>query len=209
MTHEPEQPSEIWIGIVRPLSGGDRLALAWVRRRDEWLAEVGTAAADDGAGELGRMYLAAVARRGHPPDRLVLEDDTHVSQLRALIGDGPAIDVGFDQRASELCDAAVSAVEITTDAESMLAADAAVPPHVERMYASMYEAVELQISEGDPPEAGQTVDRLMSEGASRGQAIHWIAVVLMREMGAAVATDRPFDSVAYVAALQGLTAAQS
>jgi len=209
MTLDPEQPRETWIGIVRPLPGGGRLALAWVRRRDEWLAEVGTAAAADGVGELGRMYLAAVARRGHPPDRLNLEDVTHAAQLRALIGDGPAIDVGFDQRASELCDAAVSAVEITTDAESMLAADQVVPPHVERMYASMYEAVELQIREGDPPEAGQTADRLMAAGASRGHAIHAIAVVLMREMGAAVATDRPFDTAAYVAALQSLTADQT
>ena len=204
-----DKPDETWIGILRPLPGGDLLALAWVRRSDEWLAEVGTAAADDGVGELGRMYLAAVARRGHPPDRLQLEDATHAEQLRAVIGDGPAIDAGFDQRASELCDAAVSAVEIAADAESMLAAEQAVPPHVERMYASMYEAVELQISGGDPPEAGQTADRLVSQGVSRPQAIHWMAVVLMREMGAAVAADREFDTAAYVVALQALAAESS
>jgi len=209
MTREPEHPSETWIGIIRPLPGGDRMALAWVRRRDEWLAEVGTAPATDADAELGRMFLAAVARRGYPPARLELEDAAQASRLRALIGDGPAIEVGFDQRASDLSDAAVSAVEIAEDAERMLVAERAAPPHVERMYASMYEAVEQQISEGDPPDVGQTVDRLVGQGASRAQAIHAIAVVLMRAMGAAVAADRPFDTAAYVAALRALTADQS
>ena len=209
MTREPEHPSETWIGIIRPLPGGERLALAWVRRHDEWLAGVGAAPTADAVGELGRMYLEAVARRGYPPDRLDLDDATHASRLRALIGDGPAIEIGFDQRASDLCDAAVSAVAIAEDAERMLAGDRAAPSHAERMYASMYEAVEQQISEGDPPDVGQTADRLVGQGASRAQAIHAIAVVLMRAMGSAMAADRPFDTAAYVAALRALTADRS
>ncbi len=115
-----EAPVETWIGVVHLLAEGDRFALAWVRRRDEWLADAGLAQRGDEITELARMYTTAVARRGHGPGKLTIRAAAHADALRALLGDEVVIEVGFDTRARELSDAAASAVDLIFAAEAIV-----------------------------------------------------------------------------------------
>lgn len=66
------------------------------------------------------------------------------------------------------------------------------------------EAVETQIRENDPPEAGETLQRLMKEGQSRDEAIRLIACVLMDEMFHIMEQQRDFDRARYVSGLSRL-----
>ena len=116
-----QRKTETWVGVVSPLADGERFAVAWVRRRDEWLAELAVAMRGAEIAELARIYRAAVDKRGHGPDRLNLSAAEHAAALRQLLGPKPPIRVGFDARAEALSDAAASAVEIAFDAEGLLA----------------------------------------------------------------------------------------
>lgn len=66
------------------------------------------------------------------------------------------------------------------------------------------EAVETQIRENDPPEAGETLQRLMQEGQARDEAIRLIACVLMDEMFHIMEQQRAFDRDRYVSGLSRL-----
>lgn len=202
MNDDTATTDEIWIGVISPLSGDELVALAWVRRRDEWLADAGTARREDGVAELGRMYLAAVASRGHGPDRLTIRDAADAAALTAIIGPDVTIDVAFDTRAGELADAATDAIEVTFGAQQLAREDA----QRSRLYARMHAAVEAQIERDDPPKTAETLARLQAAGADRDAAIHLIAAVFMRAMHDVLVTGAPFDAEGYAAALDELQA---
>jgi hypothetical protein len=66
------------------------------------------------------------------------------------------------------------------------------------------EVVVNQLETGDPPETKATLDRLMAEGNSQGEAMQLIAAVARNEMQAMLAAGRPFDNVRYAQLLAKL-----
>ena len=66
------------------------------------------------------------------------------------------------------------------------------------------EVVVNQLETGDPPETQATLDRLMAEGNSQGEAMQLIAAVARNEMQAMLAAGRPFDNVRYAQLLAKL-----
>ena len=102
---------ETWIGVIEVLEG-DGSALAWVRRRDEWLADAEMAPRGDEIARLAAMYETAVEKRGYTPAKLVVRAAADADALRAQLGADVVIEVGFDARAQALSDEAASAVEI-------------------------------------------------------------------------------------------------
>jgi uncharacterized protein YoaH (UPF0181 family) len=66
------------------------------------------------------------------------------------------------------------------------------------------EVVMNQLETGDPPETQATLDRLMAEGNSQGEAMQLIAAVARNEMQAMLAAGRPFDNVRYAQLLAKL-----
>ncbi len=76
--------------------------------------------------------------------------------------------------------------------------------HALQLHAGMHEAVETQLAEDEPPDVAHALARLERVGASRHDAIHAIARVLMRRMQAVLTTEQPFDTDAYLAELRDL-----
>lgn len=194
---------EVWVGAHSVT--GDRVALAWVRLRDEWLVDAGMADAHTATDELARMFREAVAKRGHPPTELRVADTGTRDGLRAALGDEVAVEAGFDQRCQDLADAAASAIEVAFGAEAMLANDARAS-QAELMHARMHETVETQLAADDPPEVRRTLERLQRDGLDRGAAVHAIAGVFMHLMHQVLVTGKPFDPASYAAALDALSA---
>jgi hypothetical protein len=195
---------ETWIGVISLLPDGEKLALAWVRRRDEWLADAATAERGAEIDKLARMYIDAVAKRdGRAPTRLNLRAAVHADALSRVLDTDIPIDIGFDTRAQELSDAAASAIDLTFGAEALVSAEQA---QRSQLHERMHGAVETQIEQNDPPETAATLARLRDEGMDRDGAIHMIAAVLMRRMHDVLVTGVPFDVDAYVVALGELTA---
>jgi hypothetical protein len=62
---------------------------------------------------------------------------------------------------------------------------------------AVLDTVMNQIATGDPPETKATLDRLMSEGYSKAQALQAIAAVLRVEMARMMTEMAPFDNVRY------------
>ena len=77
-------------------------------------------------------------------------------------------------------------------------------PNPEVVSAAMYEVVDNQLRDGEPPETRQTLDRLMAEGHSEAEARRLIAAVVASEIFAVLKRKHPYDQAAYVAALQRL-----
>lgn len=66
------------------------------------------------------------------------------------------------------------------------------------------EVVVNQLETGDPPETKATLDRLMAEGNSQGEAMQLIAAVARNEMQAMLAAGRAFDNARYAQLLAKL-----
>ena len=109
---DTSKPGETWIGVVSLLQDGQQYAVAWVRRRDEWLADVAAVACGEQIEKLAGMYIEAVRRRGAAPARLNVGSRDHAVGLKARLDVDIPIEVGFDARAAALSDAATEAVEI-------------------------------------------------------------------------------------------------
>jgi hypothetical protein len=102
----------------------------------------------------------------------------------------------------------------TTDVTSIrdtVVGEHAKNPHPElaqehlRAHLLIHEIVEKQLAEGDPPEVGRVLHRLLANGLSRHEAIHAIGTVVAREALAMMKQGRPLDQEAYVRELQNLT----
>ena len=195
--------AEVWVGARGAV--GDREALAWVRLSDEWLVDAGLAGTEVAIAELARMVRDAVAKRGRAPEALLVRDEATRDALRAELGQDIAVQAGFDQRAQDLSDAAVSAIQVAFGAEAMLSKDARAS-QAELMHARMHETVEVQLAANDPPAVRRTLERLQRQGLERGAAVHAIAGVFMHLMHRVLETGQPFDPAVYAAALDALSA---
>ena len=77
-------------------------------------------------------------------------------------------------------------------------------PNPEVVSAAMYEVVDNQLRDGEPPETKQTLERLMAEGHSQLEARRLIAAVVASEIFEVLKRKGPYDRARYVAALQRL-----
>ncbi len=69
---------------------------------------------------------------------------------------------------------------------------------------AVLEAVEKQITDGEPPETAETLERLVDEGYPRDEAVLMIGHVLAVEMFGIMKEERGFDHAGYVRALAKL-----
>ena len=77
-------------------------------------------------------------------------------------------------------------------------------PNPEVVSAAMYEVVDNQLRDGEPPETKQTLERLLAEGHSRSEARRLIAAAVSSEIFEVLKHKRPYDQARYVAALARL-----
>jgi hypothetical protein len=77
-------------------------------------------------------------------------------------------------------------------------------PNPEVISAAMYEIIDNQLRDGEPPETKQTFDRLLVEGHSVAEARRLLATVAASEVFEVLKRRRPYDHASYVAALQRL-----
>ena len=77
-------------------------------------------------------------------------------------------------------------------------------PNPEVVSAAMYDVVDNQLRDGEPPETKQTLERLMAEGHSQSEARRLIAAVVASEIFEVLKRKRPYDRARYVAALARL-----
>ena len=68
------------------------------------------------------------------------------------------------------------------------------------------QVVDDHLSTGDPPETRSTVDALVEQGRSLGQAKSLVAAVVRGEMQEMMSAGREFDNAKYAAALKKLLA---
>jgi len=69
---------------------------------------------------------------------------------------------------------------------------------------AIIEAVENQLAENDPPETKKTLDRLMTTGESRENAMRYIASALSIEIFEAFKNNNPYDEERYIKNLKAL-----
>ena len=77
-------------------------------------------------------------------------------------------------------------------------------PDGQRAGEALIETVENQIRDNDPPEVRVTLDRLMSLGESRENAMRYIGSVFSLEIYEILKHQTPFDEQRYVANLRSL-----
>ena len=73
-----------------------------------------------------------------------------------------------------------------------------------RARAALLEVVENQIRSNDPPEARQTLERLLKQGFSRDQSIKLIGSALIGEVYGVLRSESKYDQARYVASLNAL-----
>ncbi|WP_070987760.1 hypothetical protein [Halofilum ochraceum] len=69
---------------------------------------------------------------------------------------------------------------------------------------AVLDAVEKQITDGEPPETAETLERLVGEGYPRNEAVLMIGHVLAVEMFGIMKEERGFDHAGYARALSRL-----
>lgn len=74
----------------------------------------------------------------------------------------------------------------------------------EVLRAALFEAIENQLRSNDPPETRETLDRLMTEGHTREEAMKLIGCALAGEVFGILKTQAPYDNARYVANLKRL-----
>ncbi len=84
-----------------------------------------------------------------------------------------------------------------------------VDPQYEEGYnpylkAAILEVVENQLRENNPPETGQTFERLLAAGYSRQRAREMIGAAVVEEIWNVLHEKKPFDHVRFVGLLEKL-----
>ena len=74
----------------------------------------------------------------------------------------------------------------------------------QRLREAILEVINTQIQDNDPPETKRTLERLMSMGESRKNAIRYIGSVLSVEIFEALQNQSPYDEGRYVENLKAL-----
>ena len=77
-------------------------------------------------------------------------------------------------------------------------------PDGQRAGEAMIEVIENQIRDNDPPETRITLDRLISLGESRENAMRYIASVLSVEIFEALKNKTPYNEARYITNLKNL-----
>ena len=77
-------------------------------------------------------------------------------------------------------------------------------PDGQRAGELMIETIENQIRDNDPPETKITLERLMSEGESRENAMRYIASALSVEIFEALKNNTPYNGERYLMNLKNL-----
>lgn len=72
------------------------------------------------------------------------------------------------------------------------------------IHVMIHQTLENQIAANKPPEVARTVDRLMSSGKTRHDALHEIGVVLIEEIFEIMKFNRPFNQRLYTKKLRQL-----
>lgn len=74
-----------------------------------------------------------------------------------------------------------------------------------RVHAAVHVIVETQLATGDPPSARAALERLLSGGLDRHEAVHAIASVAVAWMEKALKSKEPLDAAGYGLELDRLT----
>lgn len=69
---------------------------------------------------------------------------------------------------------------------------------------ALFEVIENQMKENNPPETKKTYQRLLDQGFSREETLRMMAAVILTEMNDMLKENRTFDEAGYVEALQAL-----
>jgi hypothetical protein len=72
------------------------------------------------------------------------------------------------------------------------------------LHVIIHQTVENQIAANEPPETAKTLERLLSQGKTRHEAVHEIGAVLAEEMFGIMKSKRPFNQQRYVRKLRQL-----
>jgi len=68
----------------------------------------------------------------------------------------------------------------------------------------MFEVIENQLRNNDPPETRKTLERLLGGGHSRQEAMRLLACVLATELFNVMKSESPYDNARYIANLERL-----
>jgi len=68
----------------------------------------------------------------------------------------------------------------------------------------MFEVIENQLRNNDPPETRKTLERLVGGGRARQEAMRLIACVLATELFTVMKSESPYDNARYIANLRRL-----
>jgi hypothetical protein len=77
-------------------------------------------------------------------------------------------------------------------------------PNREAVNAAIYEVLDNQLRENDPPETNQTLQKLLAAGYSLAEARRLLAIVILTEIDEMMRLKRSFDLASFVAALHRL-----
>src|SRR3954469_18550162 len=78
------------------------------------------------------------------------------------------------------------------------------PARAERVRKALLTAIEDQLKLGDPPEARETLARLLAQGHSKQKALQFIAFALVAEVTDVLRNNSAYNRERYVANLQRL-----
>jgi hypothetical protein len=78
------------------------------------------------------------------------------------------------------------------------------PAHNPIVQAALYDVLDTQLRDGDPPETRATLDRLRSDGVEEKEARRLISCVIAAEIFAVMKSNKPFDRERFVGRLETL-----
>ena len=70
--------------------------------------------------------------------------------------------------------------------------------------AAIFDTIENQVRDGEPPQVATTLERLMADGMARDTALRYIGCALSVEFFEIVKNGAPFDGARYVRNLEAL-----
>lgn len=80
------------------------------------------------------------------------------------------------------------------------------PAYNPMMQAALYDILDNQLRDGDPPETRATLARLVGEGVEKNEARRLIACVIAAEIFAVMKSNKSFDRQRFVGRLETLPA---
>ena len=78
------------------------------------------------------------------------------------------------------------------------------PSDNERLRRAILEVIRQQVRDNDPPETGQTLERLRQQGFSEKKALNFVGYVVAAEVFGVLQENRQYDEKEYIAALNRL-----